>query len=103
VDATLELPDLGESGSLLAYEVEARTSESSERPAALDQISLDVDSLLMENGYVTTETTVDEETGEETSAEVVDSSSGFVVGIREVTRAVVEFFSSLIGFGQPRD
>jgi len=103
VDATLELPDLGEEGSLLTYELEARTSESSERPAALDQISLDVDSLLMENGYVTTETTVDEETGDETSAEVVDSSDGFVVAIREVTRTVVEFVSSLLGFGEPRD
>lgn len=103
VDATLELPDLGERGSLLTYEVEARTSESSERPAALDQISVDVDSLLMENGFVTSETTVDEETGEETSAEVVDSSDDFVVAIREVTRAVVEFFSSLLGFGEPRD
>jgi hypothetical protein len=102
VDATLELPDLGESGSRLAYQVETRTSESSERPAALDRIALDVDSLLMENGYVTTETTVDDETGEETSAEVVDSSDGFVVAIREVTRAVVEFFSSLLGFGEPR-
>ena len=57
----------------------------------------------MENGFVTSETTVDEETGEETSAEVVDSSDDFVVAIREVTRAVVEFFSSLLGFGEPRD
>ena len=102
VDATLELPDLGERGSLLTYEVEARTTESSERPAALDRVALDVDSLLMENGYTATETTVDEETGEETTTQVVDSSSDFVVAIRDVTRAVVDFLSSLLGFGEPR-
>ena len=102
VDATLELPDLGERGSLLSYEVEARTTESSERPAALDRVALDVDSLLMENGYTATETTVDEETGEETTTQVVDSSSDFVVAIRDVTRAVVDFLSSLLGFGEPR-
>jgi hypothetical protein len=101
--ASLSLPDLGENGSLLTYEATARSDADSERPGALDRISLDVDSLLMENGYVITETTIDEETGEETATEVIDSSSGFVVAIRDVTRAVVDFFSSLLGFGEPRE
>jgi hypothetical protein len=100
VDATLGLPDLGESGSLLTYEMETRTSESSERPSALDQISLDVDSLLMENGYVATDLTIDEETGEETTTQTVDSENTFVAGIRDVAQSVVEFLSSLLGFGR---
>jgi hypothetical protein len=100
VDATLGLPDLGESGSLLTYEMETRTSESSERPSALDQISLDVDSLLMENGYVATDITIDEETGEETTTQTVDSENTFVAAIRDVAQSVVEFLSSLLGFGR---
>jgi hypothetical protein len=102
LDATVDLPDVGERGSRLFYELEVRTSESSERPSALDQISLDVDSIMMEEGYVTTEITVDEETGEESSTEVVDSSNVFVSAVREATRAVVDFLSSLLGFGDPR-
>ncbi|MEY2900760.1 MAG: hypothetical protein RL247_926 [Actinomycetota bacterium] len=102
LDATIELPGLGESGTRLSYELGARTSENSERPRLLDQISLDVESVLMDEGYVTTETTVDEDTGEETTIQVVDGSNGFVAAIREVTSAVVEFLGNLLGFGQPR-
>ena len=103
LDATLNLPDLGESGATFNYELEVRASEESERPSALDQIALDVDSVLMDEGYVTTETTVDEDTGEETTTEVVDSESAFVVAIRDVTRAMVDFLGSLLGFGEPRE
>jgi hypothetical protein len=102
LDATVDLPDVGERGSRLFYELEVRTSESSERPSALDQISLDVDSILMEEGFATTDITVDEETGEESSTEVVDSSNVFVSAVREATRAVVDFLSRLLGFGDPR-
>jgi hypothetical protein len=100
VDASLTLPDVGESGRTFNYELEVRTSSEQERPSALDQISLDVDSVLMEEGYVTTETTIDEDTGEETTTEVIDSSNDFVASIREVTRAVVDFLTSLLGFGE---
>ena len=102
LDATIELPGLGASGTRLSYELGARTSESSERPRLLDQISLDVESVLMDEGYVTTETTMDEETGEETTTQVVDDSNPFVVAIRDVTSAVVEFLGNLLGFGEPR-
>lgn len=100
VDASVSLPDVGETGREFSYELEVRSSADQERPSALDQISLDVDSVLMEEGYVTTETTVDEETGEETTTEVVDSSNDFVTAIRDVTRAVVDFLASLLGFGE---
>jgi hypothetical protein len=100
VDAALTLPDVGESGRTFNYELEVRTSSEQERPSALDQISLDVDSVLMEEGYVTTETSTDEDTGEETTTEVIDWSNDFVASIREVTRAVVDFLSSLLGFGE---
>ena len=102
LDATLNLPDLGESGTTFNYELEVRASQEAERPSVLDQISLDVDSVLMDEGYVTTETTVDEETSEESTTEVIDSSNTFVIAIREVTRAVVDFLGSLLGFGEPR-
>jgi hypothetical protein len=100
VDAALTLPDVGESGRTFNYELEVRTSSEQERPSVLDQISLDVDSVLMEEGYVTTETSTDEDTGEETTTEVIDWSNDFVASIREVTRAVVDFLSSLLGFGE---
>ena len=101
IDASVSLPDLGENGREFNYELEVRSSQEQERPSALDQISLDVDSVLMDEGYVTTETSVDEETGEETNTEVVDSSNDFVIAIRDVTRAVVDLLASLLGFGDP--
>jgi hypothetical protein len=66
----------------------------------LDQIAVDVDTLLLEDGYVITETNLDEETGAETTTEVLDSSNDFVVAIREVTSAVVDWLSAQLGFGR---
>jgi hypothetical protein len=100
LDVTLNFPSLGGAGSLLSYGLWAQTNQASERPTILDQISRDVDSALVAEGYVTTETTLDEETGEETATEVLDSSNGFVVAIREVTSAVVDWLSSRLGFGR---
>jgi hypothetical protein len=102
LDVTLGLPDVGRGGSMLSYEFGFRKDESSERPSLLDQISLDVNLLLIEDGYVTTETSRDEETGEETTTQVLDSSNDFVVAIREVTNAVVAWLASWLGFGEPR-
>ena len=100
LDVTMTIPNLGREGSVFSYGLWSRTNEASERPSMLDQISLDVDSALIDEGYVATETTLDEETGEETTTEVLDTSNGFVVVIREVTSAVVDWLSSRLGFGR---
>jgi hypothetical protein len=99
LSATLELPDVG-GGTVLSYAIGLRTNEPSERPRLLDQIAVDVDTLLFEDGYVITETNLDQETGAETTTEVLDSSNDFVVAIREVTSAVVDWLSAQLGFGR---
>jgi dipeptidase D len=45
--------------------------------------------------------TIDEETGEESSTEVLDDSNTFVSAILSVTQRIVDFFSSLLGFMNP--
>jgi hypothetical protein len=100
LDVTMSLPDLGPDGSAFTYGLQFRTNGSAERPSVLDQIALDIDSALVDKGYVITETGIDEETGEETTTENLDSDNAFVVAVRDVTRSVVEFLSSLLGFGR---
>jgi hypothetical protein len=100
LDVTMSLPDLGPDGSAFTYGLQFRTNGSAERPSVLDQIALDIDSALVDKGYVITETGIDEETGEETTTENPDSDNAFVVAVRNVTRSVVEFLSSLLGFGR---
>jgi len=100
LDVTIALPDLGPRGSLLSYGLQFRTEGLQERPAALDQILTDVDSLLADNGYVSPETSEDGVTGEETTTETIDSDNAFVIAVRQVTVSVVEFLSSLLGFGR---
>ena len=70
--------------------------EGAENPA--DQIALDVDSVLMDEGYNTTDVAVDEETGAEVETVLVDSGDSFVTSIREVTANVVDFVRSFFGF-----
>jgi hypothetical protein len=41
--------------------------------------------------------TIDEETGEESSTEVLDESNTFVSAILTVTQGIVDFLSSLLG------
>jgi hypothetical protein len=99
LSATLELPDVG-GGTFRSYLIGLGPNESSERPRILDQIAADVDTLLLEDGYVTEETTLDNETGEEATTKVLNSSNDFVVAIREVTSALVDWLSSQLGFAR---
>lgn len=100
IDGTISFPDIGPNGSVLSYGLSLGGEEATDRPAALDRIAQDVDLLLIENGYGTTESTANEQTGEEENAVIVDAGNTFVVAIREVTTSLVEFLSSLLGFGQ---
>ena len=103
--ATVDInyPAWGPDGRKLRYIIDLdalptrEAYEAREEPSALDGISLDVDSVLMEEGYTATETTVDDETGEETETVVLDTSNEFVAAIRSVTDAVVTFLGSLFG------
>jgi hypothetical protein len=67
----------------------------------LGQVRTDLISILMGMGFTKTVETIDEETGEESSAEVLDESNTFVSAILTVTQGIVDFLSSLLGFMNP--
>jgi hypothetical protein len=49
-------------------------------------------------GFTKTVESVDEETGESSTTEVLDESNTFVSAILTVTQGIVDFLSSLLGF-----
>ena len=100
VDAVIALPGLGSEGTL-EYVFGARGNTSSEPVSELGQIRTDLISILMGMGFTKTVNSVDEETGEESSAEVLDESNAFVTTVLTVTQSIVDFFSSLLGFFNP--
>jgi hypothetical protein len=67
----------------------------------LGQVRTDLISILMGMGFTKTVETIDEETGEESSTEVLDESNTFVSAILTVTQGIVDFLSSLLGFMNP--
>ena len=97
VDAVIALPGLGSEGTL-EYVFGAKGNTSSEPVNELGQIRTDLVSILMGMGFTKTVNAVDEETGEESSTEVLDESNAFVTTILTVTQSIVDFFSSLLGF-----
>ena len=68
-----------------------------ETGASTDEVETDLVSILIGMGLTTTVTSVDEETGEETSTEVLDESNPFVSAVLNVGRGIVEFLTSLFG------
>lgn len=68
--------------------------------AALDQLSQDIDDALAADGYTTTETTIDPESGDETTTNVVDTDNAFVAAIRSVTQSVVAFLGDIFGLNR---
>ena len=68
-----------------------------ENGASTDEVEPDLVSILIGMGLTTTVTSVDEETGEETSTEVLDESNPFVSAVLNVGRGIVEFLTSLFG------
>jgi hypothetical protein len=100
VDAVIALPGLGSEGTL-EYVFGSRESTSLEPVSELGQIRTDLISILMGMGFTKTVESVDEETGEESSTEVLDESNAFVGAIMSVTEGIVDFLSSLLGFFSP--
>ena len=100
VDAVIALPGLGLEGNL-EYVFGSRESTSLEPVSELGQIRTDLISILMGMGFTKTVESVDEETGEESSTEVLDESNAFVGAIMSVTEGIVDFLSSLLGFFSP--
>jgi hypothetical protein len=100
VDAVIALPGLGSEGTL-EYVFGSRENTSLEPVSELGQIRTDLISILMGLGFTTTVESVDEETGEESSTEVLDESNALVGAIMSVTEGIVDFLSSLLGFMNP--
>jgi hypothetical protein len=101
-DTAVDYPSLGPEGRRFSYVLANKSAvvPEEEPVSALSQLTIDVDSVLMDEGYTTTETVVDEDTGVETEVTIVDAEDPFVAAIREVTVAVVEFLTSFFGFGE---
>lgn len=100
VDAVIALPGLGSEGTL-EYVFGSRENTSLEPVSELGQVRTDLISILMGMGFTKTLETIDEETGEESSTEVLDESNTFVSVILTVTQGIVDFLSSLLGFMNP--
>jgi hypothetical protein len=62
-----------------------------------DSLRLGVISILIDQGFTRPETFVDEETGEETQTQVLDTSSSFVNEIIQLTQEIVSFIDGLLG------
>jgi hypothetical protein len=100
VDAVIALPGLGSEGTL-EYVFGSRENTSLEPVSEIGQVRTDLISILMGMGFTTTLETIDEETGEVSSTEVIDESNTFVSAILTVTQGIVDFLSSLLGFMNP--
>jgi hypothetical protein len=100
VDAVIALPGLSSEGTL-EYVFGSRENTSLEPVSELGQVRTDLISILMGMGFTKTVESVDEETGEESSTEVLDESNAFVGAIMSVTEGIVDFLSSLLGFFSP--
>jgi len=96
VDAVIALPGLGSEGTL-EYVFGSRENTSLEPVSEIGQVRTDLISILMGMGFTTTVETVDEETGEVSSTEVIDESNTFVSAILTVTQGIVDFLRSLFG------
>jgi hypothetical protein len=100
VDAVIALPGLGSEGNL-EYVFGARGNTSSEPVNEVSQIKTDLISILMGMGFTKTVDSLDEETGEVSSTEVLDESNVFVGAIMTITESIADFISSLLGFFNP--
>ena len=94
VETDIFFPEWGEQGKLFRYLSQLEAERN---------LQTDIDSDLVSEGYTTeittTETVVDEETGEETTTEttetVIDEENVFVKTVRVWTQSVVDFFRGI--------
>jgi hypothetical protein len=85
---TVTINGLTSEPTVLNYELDS---------SGADLVKTDVISILISKGLTRTETSLNEETGEETSSEVLDTSSSFVNAILQLTQEIVSFIDSLLG------
>lgn len=85
---TVTINGLTSEPTVLNYELDS---------SGADVVKTDVISILISKGFTRTETSLNEETGEETSSEVLDSSNSFVQAILGLTDEIVKFIDSLLG------
>ena len=90
-DVDVFLPNLDTSGTTLRYVFGGDNGSST------SEVETNLISILVGMGLTTTVTSVDEGTGEETSAEVLDESNPFVQAILEIGRDIVDFLTSTFG------
>ena len=102
VDATIALPGLGSEGTSLQYVFGNKGATTSEPVSELTQVPADVVSILMNLGFTKTVTEVDEQTGEVVETKVLDEEHGFVAVILDVTKGIVDFLGSLLGWINPQ-
>jgi hypothetical protein len=62
-----------------------------------DSLRLGVISILIDQGFTRPETLVDDETGEETQTQVLDTSNSFVNEIIQLTQEILSFIDGLLG------
>lgn len=98
VDVAIALPDLTEDGTTLEYVFAQKSPEVVESVSPVSQVRSDVSSLLVSMGFTKTVTSIDEETGEEVSVEVLDESNFFVGAVLNVTRGIMDFLDSILGW-----
>ena len=98
---TIEFPLWSPEGKAFSYLLRhGWMQDPSESELALEGIGNDIDDALMADGYTTTETVEDPETGEVSESEVLDTDNGFVSAIQSVTKEVLDFLGSLLGLRQ---
>ena len=92
LSTTVTIAGLGSDGTVLQNNFDNAGAES---------LNSDVISILLSQGFTVTETLVNEETGDETSTEVLDSSNSFVTAILQLTQEIVNYIDSLLGLSSP--
>jgi hypothetical protein len=85
---TVTIGGLGPNGTVLENTFDVTGAQA---------LETNIISILMSQGFSVTEVLVDEITGEETSTEVLDTSSSFVNAILQLTQEIVGFIDSLLG------
>lgn len=98
VDTTIALPRIGDEGTVLEYIFANKNSSTQESVSDLSQVNSDLVAILVNMGFTKSVTSVDEETGEEVTGEVLDESNVFVSAVLTVARGIVDFLSSILGF-----
>lgn len=94
LEVTIGIPGLSPDG-FLRYLFGPNTTA-----ADLEVIDSDITSTLLSKGYGKTESSIDEETGEELISEVLNEADAFVAAIVSLAKDIISFIGNLLGFGE---